>query len=152
MPRSELLNKPEYRVWADMKNRCQNPRNKDYRHYGQRGITVSANWQHFPAFFRDMGLRPSPLHTLDRINNNDGYHLDNCRWVLRRDQSRNHRRNVLITHQGRTQCLTDWCLEFGRPQPLVANRLRLGWSFIEAILPTKRRRPRLLQESVKPVR
>ncbi len=154
MPRSKLLRQPEYRVWADMKNRCHNPHNKDFHHYGARGIEVCLDWHQFPDFFRDMGPRPSRLHTLDRINNNAGYCPGNCRWVTRYDQARNHRRNVLITRDGRTQCLTDWCRDIGINRQRVVNRMRKGWTFEEAIRPglwIRRHRPRLLEKPDEPV-
>jgi len=81
---------PEYRAWQMMKNRCYNTRSKDYPYYGGRGIAVCKRWvDSFPNFLEDMGRRPSPLHTLDRIKTARGYSPSNCRWATRKVQSRN---------------------------------------------------------------
>ncbi len=81
---------PEYRSWQMMKNRCLNPNAHDYAYYGGRGISIIKKWRDsFEAFLEDMGRRPTPLHTLDRINVNKNYTPSNCRWATRAEQSRN---------------------------------------------------------------
>lgn len=83
-----------YCAWKNMIDRCYNPRNNHYQYYGARGITVCDEWLNsVEAFARDMGLPPSPRHSLDRINNDLGYYKENCRWATATEQSRN-RRNV----------------------------------------------------------
>lgn len=81
---------PEYRAWQDMLQRCNNPRNPAYRHYGGRGITVCARWQCFANFLEDLGPRP-PAHSLDRIDVNGSYAPANCRWATAAEQARNTR-------------------------------------------------------------
>ena len=84
----------EYRVWADMKNRCYNPNLANYNNYGGRGISVCEEWRDsFDSFMSDMGPRPSALHTLDRIDNDDNYTRENCRWADKITQSRNQRQD-----------------------------------------------------------
>lgn len=80
---------PEYRSWQAMRNRCLNPNAEDWAYYGGRGVTIVRKWAVFAVFLRDMGRRPSPRHTLDRINDNVGYRPGNCRWATRLTQSRN---------------------------------------------------------------
>lgn len=80
---------PEYRSWQMMKNRCLNPKAIDYTYYGGRGVKLDPRWRKFESFLADMGLRPSPLHTLDRIHNNGAYTKANCRWATRQTQARN---------------------------------------------------------------
>jgi hypothetical protein len=83
---------PEYRAWSAMKGRCLDPKHRAYRNYGARGITVCAEWvASFEAFHRAMGDRPSPDHSLDRIDNDRGYCPDNCRWATSSEQNRNRR-------------------------------------------------------------
>ena len=102
----------EYQTWADMKTRCNNKNHKWYYCYGDRGISVSDEWLSFTNFFRDMGPKPKGT-SLDRINNDEGYSKDNCRWATSHEQNRNHRRNRLATFLGETLTFTDWAIRLG---------------------------------------
>ena len=85
---------PEYRCWADMKDRCNNPNTKAYRHYGGRGITVCDRWmQSYGDFLADVGRRPSSAYSIDRINNDGNYEPGNVRWATREEQTKNKRRS-----------------------------------------------------------
>lgn len=77
----------EYRSWQMMKNRCMNPNSKEFIAYSGRGIWPT--WLSFDNFIRDMGPRPTALHTIERKNNCLGYGPDNCEWATRGVQSRN---------------------------------------------------------------
>ena len=81
---------PEYNSWIGMFQRCTNPKHKDYERYGGRGIRICRRWYKFPNFLKDMGLKPN-CYTLERINNNDGYHSKNCKWATHVEQARNQR-------------------------------------------------------------
>ena len=80
-----------YRSWLMMKNRCQNPRSNDYKYYGGKGIKVCDRWKRWELFHLDMGDKPTPLHTLGRINSEKDYCLTNCRWETRKEQSRSRK-------------------------------------------------------------
>ena len=80
-----------YYTWQSMLRRCYSPNNKDFKHYGGRGIKVCQSWRDsFRSFMRDMGLRP-PGMTLDRINNEGDYEPGNCRWATWKQQRHNAR-------------------------------------------------------------
>lgn len=85
---------PLYTTWAGMKQRCLDPNSSAYTNYGGRGIKVCPEWKlDFWSFVKDMGSKPYPTLTLDRIDNNKDYTKSNCRWVDRRTQNLN-KRNV----------------------------------------------------------
>jgi len=86
---------PEYRTWQAMKTRCLNSRQPGFKNYGGRGIDVCDRWVNsFDAFLSDMGRKPSPQHSIERINNDAGYFPENCKWATRSEQRRNQRRRV----------------------------------------------------------
>jgi len=82
-----------YYSWSCMKARCNNPNAKDYKYYGERGITYDQKWETFEGFCEDMASTHQDKLTLDRIDCDGNYTKDNCRWVPRSEQPKN-RRNV----------------------------------------------------------
>lgn len=125
---------PEYGVWKGMKRRCYQPSKREYPNYGGRGITICDRWRHsFKAFYEDMGPRPSPEHSIDRIDGNGNYEPGNCRWSTRREQNRNRCDNRFETFKGKTMCLVDWAAEYGMKKVTLYERLDRGMSFEEAL-------------------
>jgi hypothetical protein len=97
VPNPTKSHTPEYMTWKHMRARCRKTVGKEYERYGSRGITVCERWEQFENFLADMGPKPSPLHSLDRINNDGNYEPGNCRWVTQSVQNSNrakYRRSV----------------------------------------------------------
>lgn len=82
---------PEYRSWEAMKYRCLTRTSKHWPLYGGRGITVCKKWMNYENFLTDMGRKPDPTYTIDRINNDKGYYPGNCQWASKKQQANNRR-------------------------------------------------------------
>ena len=125
----------EYRSWFHMKNRCFNINNKDYSRYGGRGISVYDRWKNsFENFLADMGLKPSPKHSIDRIDNNGDYFAENCKWSTHKEQVNNRNSNRLITIKNETLTMAQWAEKMGFGESVIWQRLNLGWSEYDAVM------------------
>lgn len=132
----------EYQSWVAMKSRCYVKSNVGYRYYGGRGITVCNRWvSSFENFLSDMGTRPSPQHSLDRIDPDGHYSPSNCRWALRTTQDNNRRSNRFVTYNGRTQTVAQWSQELHIPKGSLTYRLNAGWSIEDAFTRPFARQP-----------
>lgn len=124
----------EYAIWSNIVQRCTNPKHRDYADYGGRGITVCDAWRgSFESFFADMGSRPSKRHSIDRIENSAGYSPGNCRWATGSEQTRNTRRNRIVTHAGEALTVVEWSERTGISQGRIKQRLDSGWSPARAL-------------------
>lgn len=104
----------EYMAWRNMHARCTNPNLPNYSCYGGRGITVCDQWGDFQQFIKNMGLKPSNEHTLERVGNNGNYEPGNCEWHIRHVQNRNKRTNVYLEDaHGKVMVKADWFRTIG---------------------------------------
>lgn len=117
----------EYGIWGSMRDRCNNPQNPSYEQYGGRGIKVCERWDDFNLFLADMGKKPSPIHSIDRINNNGNYEPDNCKWSTPKEQSYNRRTTCLLTVLGNTLPITAWAERINLAPSTLKARLYRGW-------------------------
>ncbi len=131
----KVADRPEYNTWEGIKQRCHNPNEKRYAEYGGRGITVCVRWREsFEAFLADVGSRPSPEHSLDRLDNDRGYEPGNVRWATRSQQQRNRRTtNHRLTFRGETRCVTEWAEILGISERTLRARAVRGWSAERAL-------------------
>jgi hypothetical protein len=82
----------EYNCWGSMIARCTNPNDPGWKNYGGRGIRVCERWRNsFENFLADMGLKPSPGLSIERVENDGNYEPGNCRWATRKEQRANQR-------------------------------------------------------------
>lgn len=123
----------EYMTWLNLIARCDNPKNPAYPRYGGRGIRVCHRWNDFAKFIQDMGQRPSPEHSIDRIDNNGDYSPDNCRWATRSQQCRNRSNTLCVTIREESVPLIDLCGSFGISPDTLRWRLRAGWPVEKAL-------------------
>ena len=124
-----------------MRNRCHNPRHRQWGDAGGRGITVVPAWDDYARFLADMGRRPTPQHSLDRVDNALGYSPENCRWATRVEQNRNTRGNRLVTIGERTAPLAEWLTEARVSRRHFYYRVSHGMSEAQALLtPSNRKR------------
>ena len=122
-----------YHAWQGMIQRCENPKEKAFKHYGARGITVCEAWHDFEQFFHDMGSRPKG-YSLDRIDNDGSYESGNCRWATTKQQLNNQRRNRIVELNGRKQTLMQWAEELGVDWYTLRSRIdRYSWTIEDAL-------------------
>jgi len=125
---------PEYNTWCEMIRRTENKNCEGFKNYGHRGISMCHEWRRsFPVFFKDMGPKPSPKHSIERKDNNKGYSKANCKWAVRHEQARNKRNNRNFVHEKTSYCLTDLAEKIGIKKTTFYSRLKRGWSLEKAI-------------------
>jgi hypothetical protein len=125
----------EYKIYKGMIQRCENPRNPNYKDYGRRGIFICSRWREsFETFLADVGLAPSTRHTIDRFPDPDGpYSPDNTRWATPKEQANNRRRCIVLEYAGERHTVAEWAEIKGVSWAVLHERLDRGWSVAEAI-------------------
>lgn len=135
-----MVNTSEYNSWSHMIQRTTNPKNKDYKNYGGRGITVCDLWRDsFEAFYMMMGPKPSPDYTIERVDYNKGYEPGNCTWASREDQTRNKRDNIHVELFGDRLTVSQWGRDERTPvdAQTIYKRIARGWDPVEAVTTPK---------------
>lgn len=113
----------EYKIWAGMRRRCSNPNEVSYQRYGGRGIAVCDKWNNsFEAFLEDVGPRPGPEYSLERIDNDRGYEPGNVKWATYTEQNRNTSRTRFVDYQGRKVSLPEFAEITGQDYMLMHHR------------------------------
>lgn len=125
----------EYKIWNQMKMRCENESDPAFQNYGGGGIRVCERWRNsYEAFLKDMGRCPDGL-SIDRKDNNGNYEPSNCRWVTKKQQNRNRRDNCIFTVRGITGCMSELSERFGIANRTAWYRIRkAGWDIETAFV------------------
>lgn len=125
----KLSNTKLYRVYYGIKQRCYNPKVKNYYNYGGRGIVMCNEWENDFRSFYDWAIKSGYKDglTIDRIDNNKGYSPDNCRWVTYKVNLRNKRTNRVIEFNGEQHSVIEWSEILCIPVTTLYNRLFEGW-------------------------
>lgn len=115
---------PIYEAWQHMRARCLNPRVKEWRWYGGRGIKICTRWlRGFQAFYQDMRRTWKPGLSLDRIDGNRGYFPRNCRWATTKQQQRNRRNNRHVYLSGKPMILVEAAEHLKMKKETLRHRL-----------------------------
>ena len=129
---NRMSSSSEYRVWHDMKRRCYDTKRRDYKYYGGRSIIVCERWRSsFVNFFSDMGPKPFPGATIERIDNDGNYEKSNCKWATQEEQKKNTRNVRKLTYNGETMSIGDWARKLGINRCTLRLRLDKGWPLEE---------------------
>ncbi len=138
-----------YEIWKGMKARCYNPNHTAYGSYGGRGIRVCDEWLHDFTSFRQWALSHgyNDLKSIDRIDSNNNYCPENCRWADSYEQANNKRNSRILECCGKSQTLSQWAYEVGVARELIRDRIdRLGWGIERAIFTPPRKIHRNMRE------
>ena len=119
---------PEHRAWNQARQRCTNPKLRNYHRYGGRGIRMCSEWDRFEQFLADMGRRPSPQHSLDRIDRDGNYCPENCRWATIHEQANNTCTNRYVEFDGEMLTIAQWARKTGIQAGTLQFRLSHGWT------------------------
>lgn len=122
--------RPEHYVWRMMLARCNNPNSASFKSYGGRGVKVCKRWLKYENFLADMGERPSPEHSIDRIRVDGDYKPSNCRWATRSEQQKNKTTTKWYTNGVFTGTLVE-CAKFLNISKELAHMRWKAWGSFE---------------------
>ena len=125
---------PLYDTWSSMRSRCNRPSDSNYVRYGGRGVRVCERWMSFDNFVQDMGEKPTPSHSLDRIDGRGNYEPENCRWASPQLQQRNLSSNRIYWYMNRGWNVHELASHAGiKPDTLKKRVGRYGWPVERAV-------------------
>lgn len=115
-----------YRVWQNMKRRCDTPSLKSYKHYGGRGITVCKEWRNDFMNFYNWAINNGYKEnlTIERIDVNGNYQPNNCRWATAKEQANNKRNNKFVKYKDKKLSINQWSEKTGIKRETIAWRLK----------------------------
>ncbi len=143
----QVIRPSGYTIWAGIIQRCHNPNDSAFKHYGARGIEVCRRWRfNFRNFYRDMGPRPGRNYSIERVDVNKGYCPSNCKWIETRFQNRNTRRSRRLTLGRETLTVIEWSEKTGLSSQCILGRLKWGWTVEECLkTPSGHKRCRIVR-------
>jgi len=115
-----------YHIWMNMRDRCNNAKNRMYCHYGGRGIIVCKEWESLENFIDWARVGYKENLQLDRIDNNGNYEPSNCKWSTAKEQQRNKNNNRILTINGISKTASAWAEETGISQSTLTRRYLRG--------------------------
>lgn len=125
--------RPLYSVWIGMRQRCENPEDRNFKRYGGRGILICDEWDDFQVFYNwamthgyERGL------TIERKDNNGDYCPDNCIWIPLNMQTRNREVSRLLTYNGQTLTFGEWGRIYGIDRTTLEGRIKRGGDILTA--------------------
>ena len=122
-----------YGAWGNMRKRCYNIKNKEYKNYGGRGINICDEWNNEKTglinFYNwSMANGYKEDLTIDRKDVNGNYEPSNCRWATYKEQANNKRNNHYITYKNETNTVTEWSEKLGIKRKTLDWRIANGWT------------------------
>lgn len=128
-------NNPVFNIWKKIKARCHDSNDQAYAYYGGRGLSMSEEWKDsFDTFVRDMGVRPSKNHSIDRIDNDIGYSKENCKWSTKHEQQMNRRNTIYVDYNGEKVKLFELCEKINVDYVRTFKRIMYyGWDIEKSI-------------------
>lgn len=117
----------EYNIWCGIIYRCTKPNSAAYKYYGEKGVSICPQWRNsFETFLKDVGVRPSSKHSIDRFPNSDGnYEPGNVRWATSKEQNNNRANNIRIRWEGQIKTLAEWAVHFQVSYDTVYRKYKL---------------------------
>lgn len=127
---------PLYKIWSCMITRCTNENASNYKYYGGRGISVCDEWKTFICFYNDMSESYRAGLSLERINTNEGYTKNNCKWATMLEQANNKRNN----RKYKQESISEAAKRLGMTSGGIASRIYRGWNIEDAFFEKRRKK------------